>query len=33
MAWSEIDRYAIQAHNALYPQWADRNLGDITKVD
>lgn len=33
VAWSEIDRYAIQAHNALYPQWADRNLGDITKVD
>lgn len=33
VAWSEIDKYAIQAHNALYPQWADRNLGDITKVD
>lgn len=31
--WSEIDKYAIQAHNAVYPQWADRNLGDMTKVD
>lgn len=30
--WSEIDKYAIQAHNALYPQWADRNFGDITKI-
>lgn len=33
VAWSEIDKYAIQAHNTLYPQWADRNLGDVTKVD
>ena len=33
VGWSEIDKYAIQAHNALYPQWADRNYGDISKVD
>lgn len=33
VAWSEIDRFAIQAHNALYPQWADRNLGDVSKID
>ena len=33
LAWSEIDQYAIQAHNLIYPQWADRNLGDITKID
>ena len=33
VGWSEIDKYAIQAHNALYPQWADRNYGDITKID
>ena len=33
VGWSEIDRYAIQAHNALYPKWADRNYGDITKID
>lgn len=31
--WSEIDKYAIQAHNALYPQWADRNYGDISKIN
>lgn len=31
--WCEIDRFAIQAHNALFPQWADRNLGDISKVE
>lgn len=31
--WSEIDKYAIQAHNAIYPQWADRNAGDISKID
>lgn len=31
--WCEIDAFAIKAHNALYPQWADRNLGDISKVD
>lgn len=33
VAWSEIDRFAIQAHNAVYPQWADRNVGDMTVVD
>lgn len=33
VVWSEIDKYAIQAHNAVYPQWADRNVGDMTKVD
>lgn len=33
VGWSEIDKYAIQAHNAVYPQWADRNYGDITKID
>ena len=31
--WSEIDRYAIQAHNAVYPQWSDRNYGDICNID
>lgn len=31
--WCEFDKYAIQAHNALFPHWAERNLGDITKVD
>lgn len=33
VGWSEIDKYAIQAHNALFPQWADRNYGDITRID
>lgn len=31
--WCEIDNYAITAHNALFPQYTDRNLGDITQVD
>ena len=33
VAWSEIDKYAIAAHNAVYPQWKERNLGDMTKID
>lgn len=33
VGWSEIDKYAIQAHNALFPQWADRNFGDIAAID
>ena len=33
VGWAEIDRYAIQAHNAVYPQWADRNYGDISKIN
>lgn len=33
VGWSEIDKYAIQAHNAVFPQWADRNYGDICQID
>ncbi|MBQ0073145.1 MAG: DNA (cytosine-5-)-methyltransferase [Prevotella sp.] len=33
VAWAEIDKHAIKAHNALYPQWADRNLGDVSRID
>ena len=33
VAWAEIDKYAIQAHNAVYPQWSDRNYGDVSKID
>lgn len=33
VGWAEIDKYAIQAHNAIYPQWADRNYGDISKIN
>lgn len=32
VGWSEIDKYAIQGHNAVYPQYADRNYGDISKI-
>lgn len=32
-AWCEIDKHAITAHNALFSQWKDRNLGDVSKVD
>ena len=33
VGWSEIDQAAIKAHNALFPQYADRNYGDISKID
>ena len=33
VGWSEIDRYAIEAHDALFPQWSERNYGDISKID
>lgn len=33
VGWSEIDKYAIQAHNALFPHWDGRNFGDISKID
>lgn len=33
VAWSEIDPAAIKAHNALFPEYSKRNLGDITCVD
>ena len=33
VGWSEIDPAAIKAHNALFPQYADRNYGDISKID
>lgn len=33
VGWSEIDKYAIAAHNAVYPQYAERNYGDIAKID
>ncbi len=33
VGWSEIDPTAIKAHNALFPQWAERNYGDISKID
>ncbi len=33
VGWSEIDKAAIQSHNAVYPQYADRNRGDIALID
>lgn len=33
VGWSEIDPIPIKAHNALFPEYADRNLGDMTKID
>lgn len=31
VGWSEIDKYAIKAHDALFP--GAKNFGDITKID
>ncbi len=33
VGWSEIDRHAIEAHDALFPKWKGRNLGDMTVCD
>lgn len=33
VGWSEIDPNAIKAHNAVFPQWKERNFGDIAKID
>lgn len=33
VGWSEIDKYAIQAHDVLFPEAKDRNYGDISKID
>lgn len=32
VAWSDIDPTAIAAHNALFPEYEDRNLKDMTKI-
>lgn len=33
VGWSEIDNDAIAAHNAVFPEYAECNHGDISKVD
>ena len=33
LAWSEIEPNAIKAHKVCHPEYADRNLGDMTKAD
>ena len=33
VGWSEIEKYAIKAHDLIFPQYKDRNYGDISKID
>lgn len=33
VGWSDIDKNAIIAHNALFPDAADKNYGDICTID
>lgn len=33
VGWSDIDKYACQMHDLVFPQYADKALGDITKID
>ena len=33
VGWSEIDKSAIIAHNALYPEASELNYGDICQID
>ena len=33
VGWSEIDKYAIMAHDAVYPQYGERNYGDICWIE
>ena len=33
VGWSEIEKNAIKAHNAVYPDAVDKNYGDISKID
>ena len=33
VGWSDIDKYACQMHDLIFPQFADKALGDITKID
>lgn len=33
VGWSEIEKRAIIAHDALFPEYKDRNYGDICKID
>ncbi len=32
VGWSEIDKYAIQAHNAIFPEYQERCHGDIPRL-
>ena len=33
VGWSEIDKYAIKAHDLIFPKYKDRNYGDISQID
>lgn len=33
VGWSEIEKRAIDAHNLIFPEYKDRNYGDICKID
>lgn len=33
VGWSEIDPFAIKAHDAIFPEYVGRNYGDISKID
>ena len=33
IGWSEIEKRAIDAHNLIFPEYKDRNYGDICKID
>lgn len=33
VGWAEIDKYAIQAHDVIFPNEADKNFGNVTKID
>ena len=33
VGWSEIDKHAILAHNALFPEYKKRNFGAITQIN
>lgn len=33
VGFSETDKHAIQAHDALFPEWEGRCYGDISKID
>lgn len=32
VGWSEIDKYAVKAHDALFPELKSLNYGDISKI-
>lgn len=33
VGWSEIDKHAILAHNALFPEYKNKNFGDIKQIN